>query len=176
MKTVAIIGSSHGLKESTEVARQLGVNLAKKGYSIVTGAGQGLPLEAAVAAKKAGAKVYGISPAENATEHKQKYDDPLNPFDFLVYTGFGIKGRNVILVRSADAVVMVGGAMGTLNEFTIAYEDGKAVAVLENSGGVSTKIRELIELVKKTSTKKPNERVVFSNDPKELVEKLDKVI
>lgn len=57
--------------------------------------------------------------------------------------------------------------MGTLNEFTIAYEDGKPIGVLEGSGGTADLIRELL--------KKPHREgaeVVYDKDPKKLISKL----
>jgi len=85
--------------------------------------------------------------------------------DVIVYTGFGYKGRNVINVRSADVVVIFGGATGTLNEFTIAYDEGKIIGVLEGSGGVADHIREIIQFCKKTT----GSVVVFDKDPEKLV-------
>jgi uncharacterized protein (TIGR00725 family) len=83
----------------------------------------------------------------------------------IVYTGFGYKGRNVINVRSSDVVVIFGGATGTLNEFTIAYDEGKIIGVLEGSGGVADHIREIIEFCKKPT----HGRVLFDRDPESLV-------
>ena len=57
--------------------------------------------------------------------------------DLIIYTGFDYSGRNLLLVRSADAVIEVCGRIGTLNEFTIAFEDQKPVGVLEHCGGTS---------------------------------------
>ncbi len=58
----------------------------------------------------------------------------------IIFTGFGYKGRNVINVRCADIVLILGGATGTLNEFTIAYDEGKIIGVLEGSGGIADHI------------------------------------
>lgn len=58
----------------------------------------------------------------------------------IVCTGMGTKGRNVILVRSADACLFLGGGMGTLNEFTIAFSElgpKCAIGILKGTGGFS---------------------------------------
>ena len=85
--------------------------------------------------------------------------------DVIIYTGFGYKGRNVINVRSADIVLIIGGATGTLNEFTIAYDEGKIIGVLEGSGGVADHLNEIIGFCKKPSAG----AVFFDRDPVKLV-------
>ena len=100
-------------------------------------------------------------------EHVKHYGLPADGPDVIIYTGFGLKGRNVINVRSADIILLIGGATGTLNEFTIAYDEGKIIGVLEGSGGVVDHIREIIDFCKK-----PTRGVVlFDNDPETLIEK-----
>jgi uncharacterized protein (TIGR00725 family) len=107
----------------------------------------------------------GISPAENRHEHVTRYGLPVEGADVIVYTGFGYKGRNVINIRSADIVIIFGGATGTLNEFTIAYDEGKIIGVLEGSGGVADHLREIIAFCKKATAG----AVIFNRDPGELV-------
>lgn len=85
----------------------------------------------------------------------------------LVYTGFGLKGRNVVMIRSCDAIVLISGRIGTLNEFTIAYDEKKPVGVLENSGGVSGRIKGILEDVDKKGGE-----VIFNSDPKLLLKEL----
>ena len=89
------------------------------------------------------------------------------PGDVIIYTGFGLKGRNVINVRSADIVVLFGGATGTLNEFTIAYDEGKIIGVLEGSGGVTDHIAEIMEFCKKPT----RGVVIFDTEAESLLEK-----
>jgi SLOG cluster4 family len=62
-------------------------------------------------------------------------------------------------------VLIVGGATGTLNEFTIAYDEGKIIGVLEGSGGVSDHMREIIKFCNKPTTG----RVFFDRDPASLI-------
>ena len=92
-------------------------------------------------------------------------------FDFVTYTGFGIKGRNVILIRSADAVAMVGGGIGTLNEFTVAFDQGKIIGVLEGSGGTSDMIRKIVPLGRDNGA-----TVMYSRDPKKLAEEIHRLL
>ena len=109
----------------------------------------------------------GISPGSNEREHVDLYKLPVDACDALIYTGFGLKGRNVVLVRSCDIVLFVSGAMGSLNEFTIAHDEGKVIGCLSGTGGVADESEYLLQKFgKKTSTA----RVVQSDDPVRLLD------
>jgi len=85
----------------------------------------------------------------------------------LVYTGFGLKGRNVVLVRSCDVVLFVAGAMGSLNEFTVAHDEGKVIGCLTGTGGVADESEYLLQKFGKRATKAH----VFQNeDPDKLLD------
>ena len=148
------------------VAEELGAAIAKQGCILVTGATTGLPDLVAQAFRRNGGFALGVSPAENRREHVARYGLPEDGADVIIFTGFGFKGRNVINVRSADIVLIVGGATGTLNEFTIAYDEGKIIGVLEGSGGIAGHIREIIEVCNKPAIGK----LFFESDPVRLVE------
>ncbi|MCL4365321.1 MAG: hypothetical protein M1569_02460 [Candidatus Marsarchaeota archaeon] len=172
--TVAVIGSDSGLEKALPIAARLGKVLAKRKLNIVIGAGggrEGLPLHAARAAKADGGSVFGVSPWSSAREHRLKRKNKSDIFDFITYTGFGIKGRNVVLVRSADAVIMVGGAMGTLNEFSIAFDEGKIIGIVEGSGGTSDRIRGIAPLGRNKGA-----RIVYSSNPSGLVDAVLKLL
>src|SRR3979411_2145774 len=61
--------------------------------------------------------------------------------DVAITTGMGWM-RNTLVVRAADAVIMISGGIGTLNELTVAYQD-KPTVILEHTGGWSDRIREI---------------------------------
>ena len=149
------------------LAEALGAAIAKQDCILVTGATTGLPDLVARAFRKSGGFALGVSPAENRLEHVTRYGLPEDGADVIIFTGFGYKGRNVINVRSADIVLLVGGATGTLNEFTIAYDEAKIVGVLEGSGGIADHIREIIGFCNKPTPGK----VFFDSDPITLVER-----
>jgi uncharacterized protein (TIGR00725 family) len=71
-----------------------------------------------------------------------------------------LKARNVVNVRSSDIVIIFGGELGTLNEFTIAYDEGKVIGVLVNTGGVAERIMEISKL---SSRRKPGEIISMRN-------------
>jgi len=148
------------------LAEALGAAIAKADCVLITGATTGLPDLVAKAFRKHGGFALGVSPAENRREHMQRYGLPEDGADAIIYTGFGYKGRNVINVRSSDIVLVLGGATGTLNEFTIAYDEGKIIGVLEGSGGVADHIRDIVTFCNKPTTG----AVFFSDDPAKLVE------
>lgn len=153
-------------------AEALGAAIAGARCVLITGATTGLPDLVARACRERGGLAIGVSPAENRREHVERYGLPEDSADVIVFTGFGYKGRNVINVRSADIVVIFGGATGTLNEFTIAYDEGKIIGVLEGSGGIADRIRDVIEFCKKPTTG----AVFFDDDPKALVERCVKAL
>ena len=148
------------------LAEALGAAIAKQDCILVTGATTGLPDLVAQAFRRSGGFAVGVSPAENRREHLGRYGLPGDGADVMIYTGFGYKGRNVINVRSADIVLILGGATGTLNEFTIAYDEGKIIGVLEGSGGVADHIREIVRFCNKPTAG----AVFFNGDPAKLVE------
>jgi uncharacterized protein (TIGR00725 family) len=148
------------------LAAELGAAIAKQDCVLITGATTGLPDMVAQAFRKCGGFALGVSPAENRRDHAARYGLPEDGADVIIYTGFGYKGRNVINVRSADIVLILGGATGTLNEFTIAYDEGKIVGVLEGSGGVADHIREIIKVCNKPALGK----IFFDSSPTTLVD------
>jgi len=148
-----------------QLAEDLGSAIARANCILVTGATTGLPDLVARAFRRQGGFALGISPAENYREHVSRYGLPLDGADAIVYTGFGYKGRNVINIRSSDIVVILGGAIGTLNEFTIAYDEGKVIGVLEGSGGVADHMAQIIDYCRKET----RGMLLFDSDPERLV-------
>lgn len=149
-----------------QLAESLGAAIAQAGCFLVTGATTGLPALVATAFRKQGGFALGISPAENRAEHVQRYGLPEDGADVIVYTGFGYKGRNVINIRSSDIVIIFGGATGTLNEFTIAYDEGKVIGVLAGTGGVADHIEKIVEVCQKPTRGK----LFFDSHPKALIQ------
>ena len=149
-----------------QVAEELGEAIVDADCLLVTGATTGLPGMVARAFRKHGGFAIGISPAENYAEHVGRYGLPEDGADLFVYTGFGYKGRNVINIRTSDIVIILGGATGTLNEFTIAYDEGKIIGVLAGSGGVADQIKKIVEVCHKPTAGK----LFFDADPKVLIE------
>lgn len=153
--------------DTLEKTKELGRQVVLHNGVLVSGATTGVPYWAAIGAKEAGGISIGISPAASEIAHVKSYRLPVDYFDLIMYTGFEYSGRNLLLVRSSDAVIEVCGRIGTLNEFTIAFEDNKPIGVLEGCGGTSEMIHEIIQKGHRGPGK-----IVYDSDPKTLIEKV----
>ncbi len=158
-------GENNVSKKALQLAYEVGKEIAKNNCILVNGACWGIPYYASRGAKDEDGFVMGVSPAEDLHEHIHKYKFPTDVYDLIIYTGFGFKGRNVVNVTNCDAVIIVGGHMGTLNEFSIAYDEGMVVAAMQGSGGIA----DFMPAIIKIATKKTGAKVIYSKSPHELV-------
>lgn len=171
---IAVSGAAetdHCSPNALDMTKELGREIVREGAILVTGATTGAPYWAAIGAKEAGGFVIGISPAATEQEHVEKYQLPVDYHDLIIYTGFGYSGRNLLLTRSADAVIISCGRIGTLNEFTDVFEDNKPIGVLTGSGGMADEIKEIVEV----SHRGPG-KIVYDSDPKRLVAKIIELV
>jgi uncharacterized protein (TIGR00725 family) len=171
MKTkVGVMGSASRIVETdgdqiVEKARALAHALAERSVLLLTGATTGIVYEVGKAAHDAGTFHLGISPASTTQEHVETYKLPLDACDMIVYTGFGLKGRNVVLVRTCDIVLFIAGSMGSLNEFTIAHDEGKVIGCLTGTGGVADEADYLSKFSKNTGA-----HIFQHEDPDRLID------
>ena len=149
-----------------EKATNLARSIAARDVLLLTGATTGLVYVVGKAAHDAGAFHVGVSPAGDLNEHEERYKLPSDSCDLIIYTGFGLKGRNVVLVRSCDIVIFIAGAMGSLNEFTIAHDEGKVVGCLTDTGGVADEAQYLLQKF----SKKTGARVFQDTHPDRLLD------
>lgn len=156
-------GANQKLREKAE---ELGLAIGKRDAVLLSGATTGAVYIAGQAAHQSGALHIGISPAVNEQEHVEEYELPTDACDAIIYTGFGLKGRNVVLVRSCDIVVFIAGSMGALNEFTIAYDEGKVIGCLSQTGGVADEVGHLV----KTFPKATRARIFHDDSPARLID------
>lgn len=157
-------------KDTVEAARAIGRIIAENNCILITGGCAGIPYEATKSAKKHNGFTVGVSPAANLQEHKEKFGFPSEDFDMLLFTGFGKKGRNVVSVLTCDAAIFISGGSGTLNEFTIAYDEGKVCGILIGSGGITEIMKELEE--RYISGRKKSGVVIYESDPEKLIKKI----
>ena len=78
-------------------------------------------------------------------------------------------GRDTLLITSSDAVVSVGGRLGTLHEFTIAMETDTPIGFLQGAGGVSLEIKTLMNLARPL---RRGVEILFNNSAEDLITEL----
>jgi len=149
-----------------EKASALGQSLAGRNVVLMTGATTGIVYLVGKTAKASGVFHVGVSPANSPGEHVERYQLPTDACDLIVYTGFGLKGRNVVLVRSCQIVLFIAGAMGSLNEFTIAHDEGKVIGCLTGTGGVADEADYLLQKF----AKETGADVIQDQHPKRLLD------
>lgn len=154
-----------------EKAKELGREIVRQGGILITGATTGFPLWSAVGAKEEGGISIGLSPAESEKEHIEMYKLPLGYMDLVVYTGFGYPGRDLLFTRTCDAMFIGCGRVGTIHEFTIAFEDQKPIGILEGDWETDSIIRQIIE-----KANRPNAKIVFGSDPRVLVAQIIELV
>ena len=116
---IAVIGGRKEGKGLLKEAEETGRLIARGSAILVSGGLGGIMEAASRGARSAGGLTVGILPHD----HK----DAANEFiDVAVATGLGI-GRNVIIARTADVLIAIGGAYGTLSEIAFALQLGKPV-------------------------------------------------
>jgi len=173
---IGVMGSASGWimrnEKSISGAQKIGEMVAKNDCVLVNGACPGLPDEAAKSAKNFGGQTFGVSPAISICSHVQKYKSPIDHYDGFLFTGLGLMMRDIINIRSSNGVVILPGGTGTLNEFTVAYDEGKPIGVLTGHDGVADHISEILDFCHREKT----DRIFFSDDPEKLIPQLIKIV
>lgn len=127
---IGVIGGQFCSEEESRIAFELGRLLAERGAVIVCGGLGGVMEAACKGAREAGGTTIGILPGP--------FRSDANPYvDHAIATDMG-QARNAIIVRTADAVVAVGGEYGTLSEIAMALKMGKKVVAI-SSWEIATK-------------------------------------
>jgi hypothetical protein len=134
---IAVCGAGEADADLARLAFEVGRRVAEAGHTLVCGGMRGV-MEAACAgaheARRTGASglVVGILPVADL--------EGGNPFcDVVIPTGMGA-ARNALVVRSADAVILIGGGSGTLSEAALAWQFGKPLVALTSSGGWAARL------------------------------------
>lgn len=128
---ISVIGAGSCDKDVYSLAEEVGKLVAQKGATLVTGGLGGVMEAASKGAKEAGGITVGILPGFSKEEANRFVTIP-------VATGLS-HARNIIVARSADAVIAFSGEYGTLSEIAIALKLSKPVIGIktwENIEGV----------------------------------------
>ncbi len=124
--TIMVAGGASANAEEIEAAEEIGRLLAEAGAAGVTGGGGGIMEAASRGARTAGGVALAILPGGDPSE-----SPPNRHVSIAVFTGMQ-DARNAILVRTADAVIALGGGWGTLSEVALASKIGRPVVLLHS--------------------------------------------
>ena len=120
---IAVIGTRKPSPEEGQLAQEVGRELAKNGIALICGGLGGVMAEACRGACAEGGLTIGVIPGDDRKS--------ANPHvRIAIVTGIGY-ARNVIIIRSAQAVIAVGGGYGTLTEIGYALDAGIPVIGLK---------------------------------------------
>ena len=123
---IGVIGQGQCDDEIYSIAEEVGRLIAKEGAVLVCGGLGGVMEGAARGARSAGGLTLGILPGFSRSE--------ANPYiSIAVPTGFGV-ARNILVVRSSDALIAISGGHGTLTEISFALHFAKPVIGLYTWG------------------------------------------
>jgi len=117
---IGVVGGESGPIDEERVAYESGHEIGRRGHVLICGGRHGVMREACRGAREAGGHTIGILPGENR-------DDANEFVEFPIVTGLG-HARNIIIPRTADALVAIGGRYGTLSEIAFALIGNKPVA------------------------------------------------
>ena len=118
-KTIGVIGGRRVDKTLLNEAEKVGRLIAQKEIVLVCGGLSGVMEAVSKGARSGGGITVGILPQEHKRDANEYIDIP-------IVTGLGI-GRNVIIARTADVLISIGGEYGTLSEIAFALQMGKPV-------------------------------------------------
>lgn len=122
MRYVAVCGPADCSDEEAAQAREVGRLLAAEGAAVICGGYGGVMAAVAKGARGGGGMVIGILSGRDRT-------DAGPDLSVSIPTGMG-EARNALIVRAADAVIVIGGSWGTLSELALAQRGGRPVITL----------------------------------------------
>lgn len=180
MKKIAVFGSAGSIStQAEEICIEIGRLLAKYNCTVLTGACPGASYAVAKPAFECGAHTVGFSPARSKKEHIDFFKDPTDVFSELRFIPESFayptvkqacyKFRNISTALECDGAIIVSGRVGTLNEFTLAYDFEKPIGVVTGTGGIAD---ELFQLVENMGWGARESFLEFSDNPELIIEKL----
>ena len=116
---LGVIGAGIADEETNRMAEEVGRLIGGSRALLICGGLGGVMEAASRGAKSAGGTTIGILPGSGTWDANAWIDIP-------VATGMG-EARNMVIVRTADALIAVGGEYGTLSEIAFALKAGKPV-------------------------------------------------
>jgi len=130
---IGVIGTSEASTEEYQTAEEVGREIARRKGILVCGGLGGVMEASCRGAKSEGGLTIGIIPGSSKKE--------ANPYvDIPIVTGIS-EARNIIIVRSSNAIIAIGGSFGTLSEIAFALKLEIPVVGI-NTWEVSTNIKK----------------------------------
>ena len=145
-----------------KVAYQTGMEVAKSEAVLITGGLGGVMKAACRGAKDGGGLTVGIIPQ----------NDPsfANEFcDIVIPSGIGL-ARDFLTALSADGVIIIGGASGTLSETCAAYMYKRPIVAIKNTGGIAERYAD------QYLDHRQNVKIIGVTSPKEAVKVIFDII
>jgi hypothetical protein len=136
--TIGVVGSGGDASSEAMLAaaEAIGLAIARHGATLVTGGRAGVMEASSRGARSGGGLTVGILPSARRGD--------ANPHVMLaIPTGLG-SARALTLVRSCDAIIVVGGGAGTLVEVGPAYLESKPIVVVRQMGGLADRIEQFL--------------------------------
>jgi len=130
---IGVIGAGSCDLNLRQIAEEVGAEIAKKNAILICGGHGGVMEASAAGAKKEGGTTVGILPGDSRKT--------ANPFIDIVIVTEMRHARNVIIARSADALIAVGGEFGTLSEIAHSLKMGKTVVTLDSKWDIEGTIK-----------------------------------
>ena len=134
-RLIGVIGGGSASTTVLTAAEGVGYEIAQAGYSLVCGGLLGV-MEAACRGLAQGRTelrnntlAIGLLPGSDSADGNAY-------LDVAIPTGMGI-ARNLLVVRAADAIIVIDGASGTLSELAFAWQLGRPIVALANTGGIA---------------------------------------
>jgi uncharacterized protein (TIGR00725 family) len=163
-KIISVIGhDKHAKKIHLEIAEEVGKEIALRGGIVLCGGkNKGVPNAAAKGAKRNGGLSVAISP-DSSPKNISKY------IDIPILTGVGF-ARNQIIAFSADAIISIGGGVGTFCEMAYGYAYSKPIIVIRGLKGMPE------PFIGKYMDSKKKVKIIGANNAKNAVELAFKLI
>jgi len=145
IKIIGVIGSTRAEPDLIALAEEVGSEIAKRSAAVVCGGLSGVMEAVCKGARREGGLTIGIIPSDDKND--------ANPYvQIPIVTGMGM-GRNVMLVKTADVLIAVGGEFGTLSEIAHALNIGKKVIGLRTWRLEKARDKSIPDLIVATTPK-----------------------
>ena len=163
-KLIAVIGhDQHAKQIHLETAQEVGKEIALRGGILICGGNKtGVPNAAAKGAREGNGLTVGICPGSDLENVSQFVDIP-------ILTGMGF-ARNQIIAFSADALISIGGGVGTFSEMAYGYAYSKPIVAIKELGGLPE------SFIGKYLDDKKKVKIIGANNAKEAVDLAFKLI